>query len=169
MGSKRTVCSRSSSILSVYDYLPFNQLSDSNTGRTRFRTRDRGPDVIPAHQPQPRGSTERCGFRTSLPEAPLAQRPRHSLTESANYIEICADPVRSPRSRLVYLTRAMLKSKHSPEQRGGHEGYGVPHSTKHLRRALQGSAASGHPFRVDLPATAQARSPAGRRKCCPLN
>ena len=62
----------------------------------------------------------------------------------------------------------MLKSKHSPEQRGGHEGYGVPHSTKHLRRALQGSAASGHPFRVDLPATAQARSPAGRRKCCPL-
>jgi hypothetical protein len=41
-------------------------------------------------------------------------------------------------------------------------------ATLHLRKALQGLAASGHPFRVSLRATAQARSPSGCRKCVPL-
>ena len=35
-------------------------------------------------------------------------------------------------------------------------------------KALQGLAASGHPFRVSLRATAQARSPCSCRKCVPL-
>jgi hypothetical protein len=33
------------------------------------------------------------------------------------------------------------------------------HRTLHLRKALQGLAASGHPFRVSLSATPQAGSP----------
>ena len=41
-------------------------------------------------------------------------------------------------------------------------------ATLHLRKALQGLAASGHPFRVSLRATAQARSPCGCRKCVPF-
>jgi hypothetical protein len=42
------------------------------------------------------------------------------------------------------------------------------HTTLHLRKALQGLAASGHPFRVSFRATAQARSPCSCRKCVPL-
>ncbi len=38
----------------------------------------------------------------------------------------------------------------------------------HLRKALQGLAASGHPFRVSFRATAQARSPCSCRKCVPF-
>ena len=38
----------------------------------------------------------------------------------------------------------------------------------HLRKALQGLAASGHPFRVSFQATAQARSPCSCRKCVPF-
>jgi hypothetical protein len=41
-------------------------------------------------------------------------------------------------------------------------------ATLHLRKALQGLAASGHPFRVSFRATAQARSPCSCRKCVPL-
>jgi hypothetical protein len=40
--------------------------------------------------------------------------------------------------------------------------------TLHVRKALQGLAASGHPFRVSFRATAQARSPCSCRKCVPL-
>ena len=43
-----------------------------------------------------------------------------------------------------------------------------PGRTLHLRKALQGLAASGHPFRVSFRATAQARSPCSCRKCVPL-
>ena len=35
-------------------------------------------------------------------------------------------------------------------------------------KALQGLAASGHPFRVSFRATAQAQSPCSCRKCVPL-
>jgi len=130
--------------LSIFPFrkiLPLNHLPDSNTGRTRSRTRTRSMGDTRPHEPQL--ELDRAPSVPDVFSGGPARRTcslliyRHSRTRpsSRRSERLSGGPVPSPRSRLThrYAISLVLQafSGATPRRRR----FGVPHTTLHLRKA----------------------------------